>query len=178
MTDDADAAKLLLWKHSDAKGLLFKDLVDGAVPLEYDRRGGLTSRQIFEARYRDEPAFQLSDFDNVDKFGNRLSRLRQQIRVKLARANEDALALAHDRMIFPRPSTDPGGYPRWKGSRAQKLLIEDLKAEKHKEKRPMVLQLDRPEYQAFPIGVFRNKIYKELRKLKKGGRKKHGVKTR
>jgi hypothetical protein len=49
---------------------------------------------------------------------------------------------------------------------------------KHKNRWPMVLWLSHPEYQKFPLTVFCNHIYKELQKMKKGGRKKHGVRSK
>jgi hypothetical protein len=120
-----------------------------------------------------------SDFGNVKKFGERLSRLHRQMHDKFDRAKEDAMALAHDRLIYPKPSLDPRDYPVWRGHEAQRLLILDLIAKKHKlpQMTPKKLRLTKPEYQLFPLPVFRSKIYKEERKLKKRGRKKHGVRA-
>jgi hypothetical protein len=50
---------------------------------------------------------------------------------------------------------------------------------KHKNRQPMVLWLSHPEYRKFPLMVFHNHMmYKELQKMKKGGRKKHGVRSK
>lgn len=171
------AKKKLQWQWSDAKGLLFQDIIDGHVPLEYDRQGGKTAKQIFEERYVNAPAFQISNFNDVKAFGTRLTSIRSQIRDKMERAQEDAMALQNDRLIYPKPTIDSKGLPKWKGSVAQELLIIDLKKKKHKRLTPMQLRLTKPEYQTYPLDCFRNRIYKELRKLKKGSRKKHGVRT-
>jgi hypothetical protein len=138
----------------------------------------MTSKQLFETRYKDLPAFAISNFGDVEKFERRLSSVRTQIQDKLQRAQEDAMALANDRLIHPVPTIDCRGYPQWRGSEARELLIDDLKAKKHKEMRPMKLHDSCPQYKDFPLEAFRTRIYKELRKMKKGGRKKHGVRTK
>ena len=125
-----------------------------------------------------EPPFQISDFGDITKFKTRLSSLRKIVKQKSEQAEEDALALAHDQLIFPEPILDIRGYPNWRKSEARKQLKKDLTEGKHKNRRPMVLWLSHPEYQKFPLTVFRNHIYKELRKMKKGGRKKHGVRSK
>ena len=57
----------------------------------------MTSKQLFETRYKDLPAFAISNFGDVEKFERRLSSVRTQIRGdKLQRAQEDAMALAND----------------------------------------------------------------------------------
>jgi len=143
--------KKLSWKHSDAKAALFKDIIDEVVPSQCD--GKLTSTMIFEDRYKNHPAFQVSNFNNVKSFGNRLSALRGQIKEKYERADEDSMALHHDRQFYPKKTTDAKGLPIWKGSEAQRLLIEDLKKKKHK-KNPMKLWLTEPEYQVCPLEIF------------------------
>lgn len=169
--------KLLAWRHSKAKGILFYDIADKRVPLNW-KRGQLTAKQLFEQRYKDRAEFKIADFGDAKKFATRLSRLRGQMRMKYELAEDDAIALAHDRYIYPVPTTTAHGYPRWRGSEARTLLRRDLIAGKHKRMRPMVLHDTRPEYREFPLKVFRDHIYKELRKMKKKGRKKHGVRTK
>ena len=169
--------KLLKWQWSDARAILFNDLVNNKVPL-YWKRGDMTAAQAFDQLYKDEPPFQISDFGDITKFKTRLSSLRKIVKQKSERAEEDALALAHDQLIFPEPILDIRGYPNWRKSEARKQLKKDLTEGKHKNRRPMVLWLSHPEYQKFPLTVFRNHIYKELRKMKKGGRKKHGVRSK
>lgn len=94
------------WRWSDAKAMLFKDIVDKAVALN-PTANDPTSKQIFQQRYKSRAEFQISDFSDEKKFATRLSRLRAQIRVKYERANEDAMALQHDRLIYPKPTHDP-----------------------------------------------------------------------
>jgi len=61
------------------------------------------------------------------------------------------MALLHDRLIYPKKTTDAKGLPIWKA--AQRLLIKDLKKKKHK-KTPMKLWLTEPECQVCPLEIF------------------------
>jgi hypothetical protein len=87
--------KLLKWQWSDARAILFDDLVNNKVPL-YWKRGDMTAAQAFDQLYKDEPPFQISDFGDITKFKTRLSSLRKIVKQKSEQAEEDALALAHD----------------------------------------------------------------------------------
>ncbi len=56
-----------------------------------------------------------------------------------------------------------GNYPEWEGSEAQSWLKKDMKAGKHDTLQPMELWETRDAYQLFPLEVFRDHIYQEIR---------------
>jgi len=116
--------KKLKWQWSDAKGILFDDIVKERVPLNPQHGVDMTSKELFETRYKDLPAFAISNFGDVEKFERRLSSVRTQIRDKLQRAQEDAMALANDRLIHPVPTIDCRGYPQWRGSEAREATSD------------------------------------------------------
>jgi len=73
-------------------------------------------------------------------------------------------ALAHDLLLPPRAATDPrGSYPRWDGSKAQRLLKLDIDSGEHKKMKPEKLHATRTEYQDFPLKVFRDHINQETK---------------
>jgi hypothetical protein len=119
--------------------------------------------------YKNLPAFQIEDHGNPGKFGSRLCALRKQFINKHDRAIVDSQALDNDRQLFPEVlGNDAGrGYPKWGPSQAKQLLKADVGAGLHKTMTPMELHLSRPEYQEFPLKVFRNHIYQEIKSRKK-----------
>ena len=146
----------------------------GITKEEQDRRSTDTN-----VEYKNLPEFQINDYNDHTKFSNRLRSLRTQIKEQYERADADFRAFVHDRQIFPEPEFDYiRGYPHWNKSRAKKLLIRDIDIGKHKRVRPIKLYYTRPEYQEFPLKVFRDHIYQEVRKKKKRSKKKTKVKNR
>jgi hypothetical protein len=69
----------------------------------------------------------------------------------------------------PVAATTPQGYPRWDGSDAQRLLRHDIDKKRNEEYTPSQLRDKRPEYQAFPLKVFRDHIQQELRSRREKG---------
>jgi len=57
-------------------------------------------------------------------------------------------------------------YPRWQGHTAQYLLRLDIKMGKLENSSPSELQASRPVYRLFPLRVFRDHIYTELKAMK------------
>jgi hypothetical protein len=96
-------------------------------------------------------------------FGTNLRSLQKTIRENQAKADSDSAALAHDRHLFPPSANTSLGYPRWDGSVAQRLLREDVEAGLTRRYEPKELYQMQPEYQAFPLVVFRDHIYQEER---------------
>jgi hypothetical protein len=165
------------WKNSKAKAVLYTDIVEGRVPVEPDD-SALKPKELWD-QYKNLPEFQINDYNDHTKFSNRLRSLRTQIKEQYERADADFRAFVHDRQIFPEPEFDYiRGYPHWNKSRAKKLLIRDIDIGKHKRVRPIKLYYTRPEYQEFPLKVFRDHIYQEVRKKKKRSKKKTKVKNR
>ena len=56
-----------------------------------------------------------------------------------------------------------GNYPEWEGSDAQKLLKKDMEDGRHETMQPMELWETRDTYLLFPLDVFRDHIYQEIR---------------
>ena len=88
--------------------------------------------------------------------------------MKEDRSTEDAQALEHDRKIYPPRLVDTKGRPQWAGSQAQKQLRQDIKDGKHKTKKPKELfELNPLYYEHFDLDFIRNKIYQEVKALKR-----------
>jgi hypothetical protein len=157
------------WKHSDAKAILYQDLKEGRLPAVRGP-GDPGPKQLFESTYQHLPAFQLENHGNPDMFGGRLRSLRKQFIGKHDRAALDSDALENDRELFPENfANDAGrGYPKWGPSAAKELLKTDIDDGLHKTMTPMQLHQSCPEYEEFPLHVFRNHIYQDVK-----GRKKH-----
>lgn len=137
------------WQNSDAKKLLHQDILDGRVV------DTMTPKKVLGMRPEYVPY--------AKNFGTNLRNLQKAIRDNQARADSDSAALAHDRRIFPPSANTFQGYPRWDGSGAQRLLREDIGAGLTSNCEPKTLHQTRPEYQAFPLTVFRDHIYQEQR---------------
>lgn len=83
----------------------------------------------------------------------------------MARAAFDAQALRCDKKNDHPPNNNTS-YPRWHGSAAQKLLKEDVSNKLQEAMKPRELRLTRPEYQEFPLKVFRDHVQQEIRERK------------
>jgi hypothetical protein len=57
-------------------------------------------------------------------------------------------------------------YPRWQGHTAQYLLRLDIKLGKLENFCPSVLRASRPLYRLFPLRVFRDHIYAEIKAMR------------
>lgn len=129
-----------------------KDIRDGTVPDSMD------PSEVYGMRpeYRQYP---------YERFEPNLNNLRNALNRDQGKADSDSAALAHDRRIHPKSTeTAQGcGYPRWDGSEAERLLMADMDAGKHKRMRPEELYRTQEEYQRFPQQVFRDHIHQEQR---------------
>jgi len=159
MADDNPADP---WKYSKARDLLEKDIKDGTVDAT------MHPAQVFIMR----PEF--SEFD-YDFFAKRLETLQESLGELKTLAHIDARALAHDLALGMRKNSKP--YPLWQGSCAERLLKEDLDDGLDLIMKPEKLKGKRPEYDPWPLDVFRNHIHQELRARKERpywlGRRKH-----
>jgi hypothetical protein len=128
------------WQNSDAKKFLKQDILDGKVV------DSMMPKEVLAMRPEYEPYRK--------NFGTNLRGLQKMIRENQAKADSDSAALAHDRRIFPPSANTSQGYPRWDGSEAEGLLRKDIDEGLTSNFTPNVLHQMRPEYQAFPLGVF------------------------
>jgi hypothetical protein len=101
------------------------------------------------------------------KFRTNLNKLRKKLEFQQSSAALDDAALQHYMGLNPVNMNPTGGmkYPRWDLSDAQRLLKEDIAAERHKAMQPQELRMTRLEYQRFPKDVFRKHIHQEVRSL-------------
>jgi hypothetical protein len=149
-TTKKDGNKPSKWKDSEAKMLLQQDILDGKVT------ASMKPKEVFEMRAE----YKVYGMKN---FRPNLYSLRSSISANQQKADSDAVALVHDRRIHPKVAHTPKGYPRWDGSEAQRLLKEDMESSGTNRFEPSVLRETRPEYEVFPLKVFRDHIYQEAR---------------
>ena len=107
------------------------------------------------------PKYQRYKYNN---FRNNLRKLRNDIAEDRATAIVEATAVAKHRTKYPPQSNR--SWPRWPGHLAKHLLRMNIDEEKHKIQTPAELHTSRPEFRDFPLKVFRDHIYKELKAQK------------
>ena len=103
---------------------------------------------------------------SLDFFEKRVEHYRNKAFQEHHRASADEFALAHDRRLFPKKSTNCLGEPRWDGSLAEASLKKDIDNEKHNVLKPEALHRSRKECQVFALEVFRKHIHQEVKKRK------------
>jgi hypothetical protein len=153
------------WAKSQAKLLLSKDILDGEVPLQaFEKDGKTPTYPPLRDIYMTRPEFALYNYDN---FSSRLSSLRATIVDATARAKDDEEAFQKYKQNHPPSEVANNGCIQWQGSEARELLLEDMEEGLHTTLGKMELWGQRPEYyEYFPLAVFRDKIYQEIRTAK------------
>lgn len=184
------------WQYSSAKGILYRDIVEGRVPND----------MAWEEAYAMHP----EEYDKVrtakssgkDLFEGRLDALRIEIATYRSRADEDLRAFENYKNNHRPAAQSAHGYPQWRGSEADKLLKKHIDGLQEDELRKQGLPLvddkgnlayvkvavknpkelwegeSKAEYQKFPLNVFRDHIKQEIRtrqyyhQLKAVGKKK------
>ena len=164
------------WMHSAAKAYLRDLIVTGKIPKRDKKtKKGFEPKEVFEQFCKDRPEFK--EYQDYTNFASRLYSLRKTVEKKMSRADVDALALQHDRKIFPAPIEDTKSQPMWKGSAAQKQLQEDIANKYHKmmpdpkdpngppkKMTPKLLYNLREVYHDnYRLENFRNRIYQEIK---------------
>ena len=148
------------WETSAAKARLYADIMAGTIPLNPEKK---------EDEVEVEPIFQSrTEFINQggrDKFLRRLNDLRSQIQASLSRADDDEKAYQIFVKNHPTATVSTRGYPEWDGSKAQALLKEDMAKGVHTvdDFYPKDFRATRPEYEEFPLKVFRDHVYQAIR---------------
>ena len=149
-------------------------MINNIIPVD-PTENDLKPKQLFEQRYKDLDIFKIKDYGDATKFSSRLRGVHDQIKKSYERADRDFRAFIHDRQIHPQPLLDHRGCPLWNTSKAKELLCRDMDLGKHKRFKPMVLWYARPEFQEYPLEVFRKHIHQEAKKRKKRPSKKKKV---
>ena len=145
------------WKKSKAKQILFTDILEGRVPLDDDPTMNAETILFMHSEY--------ADYD-PDKFADRLHSLRLSIKSSNTRAMEDSNAFEIYKAIHADKVSvmSHHGYIEYQGSESQRLLQKDIADGLHISMGKKDLYGLRPEYfNEFPLNVFRDKIYQEIR---------------
>lgn len=173
--DPFDDDRKRAWQSSDAKAALYAAIEEGEIPIEPggdEAEGGEVLWDYFCLR---PEVHNYGEFNTY--FKRRRNDLRKQVKKGRSRSEEDLIAYQWFIKNNPKSTMAANGdYPEWEGHRAQELLKRDMAAGKHKTMSPKDLRLEEPEYQEFPLDVFRSHIYQEFRTEKwmnylKGARK-------
>jgi len=138
------------WRHSPAKALLRKGIIDGTYP------DTMSAEQIYGSRLE----FRQYHWGN---FNTNLRNLRAALKRDIGRANTDAANFAADRLLHP------GGEGQlWVGSAAERFMKEDVDAERHLEDgmTPEKLRGTRDAYQEWSLKKFRDHLTQEIRSRK------------
>lgn len=151
------------WQNSKARALLYHDIKNGEVPLDArDENNQIIMK--WQDIYMMRPEY--SDY-NPASFNRRLRDLRKIVRNCMNRAEDDQAAFDLFKANHPVSLHSKYGYIQWQGSDAQRLLKIDMGAGRHNEMKKSDLWLSRTEYHnEFPLKVFRDKIYQEIRTAK------------
>lgn len=147
------------WQNSNAKDLLYADIRKGKVALT----GNVTKefvKQVYEMR--DE----YKEYD-ITKMAGRIKSLRNSFAENESRAKMDLEAFKNFTARNEPSEFSRHGYIQWQGSAAQRLLQQDLEDGQHNKMSKMDLWSSRVEYyRDFPLKVFRDKVYQEIRTSK------------
>lgn len=149
------------WRFSDAREQLAQDLIDGIIPLE----GPFDSADIFDSLWKDNPAFKNFPYDKV-RYDGRIESMRRQVLAAQNYASTDHTALLKDRQVYPIKGTSIRGKLRWRGSKAEAFLEDDVENGRHIGKAPRTIWASRDAYKAFELVVFRKHLDQLKEKLK------------
>lgn len=155
--DDAEVR----WNESNAKATLYADLVSGDIPLIPPEN---EDEEDLMEYFMQRP--EVANHGGFDKFPRRFKALRSQVKAGINRAADDQKAFDMFVKNHPKSTKAAGDYPEWEGSEAQALLKEDMLEGKHTTMQPEELYESREEYKLFPLKVFRDHIYQEIRTTK------------
>jgi hypothetical protein len=147
------------WKDSNAKKLLVDDILMGIVTETMAASDVYTMHE----QYKEFP---------YKNFKVNLRNLTASIKKARDCASFDKVAFSHDMELFSK-SGKFKNQKFWPGSKAQTLLIEDVKNGIHSTMKPMQLWLTNESYQEFSSDVFRKHIHQEVQKRKQSSYWQH-----
>jgi len=135
------------WQDSEARKMLYKDIVDGVVEDCMPPREVILMRPEYN-EYR-------------EYFANYLRTLRLSIKRNIANAELASRAVKHDRRVMLPYASKP--YPPWRRSEADVSLKADIADGLHRTMKPQDMYESRKEYKdVYPLSVFRGHIYQEI----------------
>ena len=153
------------WRKSEAKEYLIKELMRGDswidLLIAIDEGNNIAWSQTAKLIQKEEPLFRQYD---PTHFSSNLLRLVESVRKDRGRGEWEQDALNKEKLKYPINAVLIQGYPRWNISSTKKLLEEDIKAKKNVGVLPRDLRVTRQEYIDFPLRIFRDRLYAEVRK--------------
>lgn len=145
------------WAKTTAKQLLKKLFSEGIIPVDYT-----DPKLIWTSHCEGTPEFTGMVYDA--NFRNRLNAVKDDYSLRKRSAVADQKAYDNFRRNHPRATHNARGEPLWDGSQAQLLLKEDMQAGLHSNyKQPKEFWQSRPEFQVYPLAIFRDHMYQETR---------------
>jgi len=159
--------KVEKWKNSQAKSTLRDSIIAGIVKKTDD------PLQV----YRSQSVYQQYTFTN---FKVNFKKLLAAVALDYRRMADDLFDYNHDvellkeyRKQYPLRVAVP-----WHKSKAKTILEQDMDAGKHRSQKAMELWTSNPEYQMFPLKVFRDHLYTEQKRRDNKGIRFEGKKKR
>jgi len=151
------------WATSKAKQQLKKWFKDGTLLLDYSETIG--PRKLWDIHCEKHQFFGGAGMKYDSTFTNRLRSVKNDHDKKDTRADQDLQSFNNFMANHPTPAVNSRGEPRWQGSEAERQLKEDIKNQYHVGKKPKDLWEDaeRQSYKNYPLKVFRDHIYQEVR---------------
>ena len=137
------------WRNNPTKQLLYDDIVNGVL-------AGMKPKVAQQTR----PEYQVMQ---ASKFASRFRSLVQSVENDqlCARADDEAATKFMNRL-----ATGPTTLPNWQTSAARQRLQLDVREQNHLNQTPQELYQSDRVYQEFSLDVFRNHLYKEVRRQK------------
>jgi hypothetical protein len=137
----------IMWKQqSDAKWLLYKDIMEGLAPLKAADNNGKSMMSLHSIYTM---GTEYSHYLYEEFFLPMFAEEDDQAREHRAKDDEEGAFKSYKQNQLPSAFSQRG-YIQRQGSKAQKLLEEDMEVGVHK----------------LPLSVFRDKIYQEIRTAK------------
>jgi len=140
------------WEHSEGRKLLRRDIRDGQF-------NNVRWQEAFY--FRPEFAVGATPDDALRLFKNRFASAKRWVEKKQNRAEEEEIAMLHDRAKYPPPATNHKGEPRWNGSAAEAALKEDYKQGKHALMSSDQYHNSRPEFAPFSKTTIKRHVRQE-----------------
>ena len=117
----------------------------------------MTDEQLWESY----PEFKRYEFDKFKEYNKNMKKLTDKRKGRISR--EEA-SFHRDMGKLPQKAITARGYPFWNNHPASNLLEKDERDGTANRMKPTKLWESRPEYQVFPLSVFRKHIYQERMK--------------
>jgi hypothetical protein len=147
-SDASDDADEVLYATSARRKLLVADIKDG-------KHKAMQPKQLWQS----QPEYMQ---DKLSLFRSRYYSLRNTIEAALEQKERDEKAFADDKKLGIGTNVLP--YTKFKGSNTKTLLKNDLDDRLHEAMTPKEIhKLHSGAYAPWPLDVFRNHIYQELR---------------